>query len=143
MSGSGSSQPYVLDASALIAYLRQEPGHEIVTRRLTAARKGQEILWMHAVNLCEVYYDALRRSGKALAEQLLMDVGGLPIRVCRTIGRPLLRESGRLKAVGGISLADALAVGLANLKGGRLVTADHHELDAVEQRGDGRFCWIR
>ena len=95
------------------------------------------------LNLCEVYYDAYRQGGKRIADQLLRDVGKLPIRFVRTISRPLLQEAGRLKAAGRISLADAFAVALANLKGGRLITTDHHEFDPVEARGDGEFYWIR
>lgn len=134
---------YVMDASGLIAYLRQEPGHDLVQRRLESAQKQQEILWMHMVNLCEVYYDAYRRAGKGVADRLLKDVNKLPIHFVRAISRSLLQEVGRLKAAGRISLSDAFAVALANLKDGQVISADHHELDSVEARGDGRFYWIR
>ena len=133
---------YVMDAGGLITYLRREPGHHLVQIRLERAQQ-EETLWMHTVNLCEVYYDAYRRAGKGVADQLLKDVSGLPIRFVRTISRPLLREVGRLKAAGRISLADAFAVALANLNDGQVITADGHELDRVEARGDGSFYWIR
>ena len=68
---------------------------------------------------------------------------GYPFVLCAPSAVLILRETGRLKAAGRISLADAFAVALANLKGGWLITADHHELDPVEVRGDGRFYWIR
>jgi predicted nucleic acid-binding protein len=134
---------YVMDANALIAYLRGESGGDLVLERLEAAERGEEVIWMHALNLCEVYYDAYRSGGESVAGQLLEDVGELPLKFWRTMGRSLLLEAGRLKAAGGISLADAIAVGLANTKGAKLMTADHHELDLVEARGDGSFHWIR
>jgi len=134
---------YVLDANALIAYLRAEPGGDLVQRRLEAAERGEDTIWMHMVNLCEVYYDAHRRGGVAVANQLLEDVRQLPVQIWRTMSRRLLQEAGRLKAVGRISLADAVAVALANTKGAKLITSDHHELDPVEARGDGKFYWIR
>lgn len=58
----------VLDSSAVIAYLRGEPGKERVAAALlddtTSCR-------MHAVNLCEVFYDTLRASGESVADQVL------------------------------------------------------------------------
>jgi len=134
---------YVMDAGGLIAYLRKESGYDLVQTRLEMAQQGQEVIWMHVVNLCEVYYDVYRRGGKGMADQLLRDVYRLPIRFIQTISRSLLQEAGRLKANGGISLADAFAVALANLNNAKLITADHHELDIVETRGDGRFYWFR
>jgi PIN domain nuclease of toxin-antitoxin system len=47
----------VFDASALIAYLRGERGAGVVESLLTG--QGNE-LYVHALNLCEVYYDFLR-----------------------------------------------------------------------------------
>jgi uncharacterized protein with PIN domain len=43
----------VFDASALIAFLRDEPGAEVVESALSVPEK----CYAHALNLCEVYYD--------------------------------------------------------------------------------------
>ena len=98
---------YVMDAGGLIAYLRYELGHDLVKTRLENSYLQKEMLWMHTVNLCEVYYDAYRQAGKDIADQLLEDVGKLPIHFVQTINIPLLKEAGRLKAAGRISLADS------------------------------------
>ena len=47
---------YIVDASALIAYFKEEAGHEKF-RDLLADE--QNILAIHATNLCEVYYGYL------------------------------------------------------------------------------------
>ena len=46
--------PVVLDASAIIAFLRDEPGAQVVADHLRDERQRS---FAHALNLCEVYYD--------------------------------------------------------------------------------------
>jgi PIN domain nuclease of toxin-antitoxin system len=55
----------VLDASAVIAFLKGEPGAEVVEGYF---RPEMHSLYMHALNMCEVYYDFLRAAGEASAE---------------------------------------------------------------------------
>jgi predicted nucleic acid-binding protein len=52
-------------------------------------------------------------------------------------------EAGRLKATYKISIADAVVLAQASVSGGAVVTADHHELDVVEQNESIAFKWIR
>jgi len=54
----------VIDASALIAFLRDEPGADVVENVLSAPEK----CYAHALNLCEVYYDFFRASNQDAAE---------------------------------------------------------------------------
>ncbi|MCL2125584.1 MAG: PIN domain-containing protein [Oscillospiraceae bacterium] len=55
---------YVLDACALLALLRNEPGADIVADALNAAVNGDAEIIMNKVNLLEVYYDLYRALGK-------------------------------------------------------------------------------
>ena len=57
---------YVLDACALIAWLRDEAGADQVEALLLD--NGATVM-IHAVNLCEVYYDCLRSVGESRAEE--------------------------------------------------------------------------
>jgi len=52
-------------------------------------------------------------------------------------------EAGRLKATYGISLADAIALGLASSAGEPLITSDHHEFSAIEQNENIAIMWFR
>ena len=54
---------YVLDASAMLAYLRNEPGAEIVEDALTAPDSH---CFAHSINLCEVFYDFFRSAGETM-----------------------------------------------------------------------------
>ena len=62
---------YVLDASAIIAWLRAEPGADVVD---AAIRDLNSQCLAHAINLCEVYYDAHRNAGEAHADSIINDL---------------------------------------------------------------------
>jgi len=62
------SKSHVMDACALIAFLRDEPGADIVTNLLRDAEAGQATIYMNSLNLLEVYYDAYRVDGKQKAD---------------------------------------------------------------------------
>lgn len=55
---------YVLDACAMIAYLRKEPGSSVVLQALVDT---ESLCLAHALNLCEVFYDFHRRSDEGVA----------------------------------------------------------------------------
>ena len=129
---------YLFDSCALIALLQREPGAEVVAEILKDPRNRCLI---HAVNVCEVYYDLYRRSGEEDAsalEEILADMG---VELVETIPSSLWRTAGKLKAEWRrVSLADCLALALAILENGTVLTSDHHELDPIAQAA---ICPIR
>jgi predicted nucleic acid-binding protein len=46
----------VLDACALIAWLKNEPGEETIRSLLERAKNGKDSLYMNVINLLEVCY---------------------------------------------------------------------------------------
>jgi hypothetical protein len=42
-----------------------------------------------------------------------------------------------------VSLADSVALGLAQQHNAHLVSSDHHEFDPIDEDGKARFQWIR
>ena len=64
---------FVLDASAMIAYLRDEPGAGIVAEALL---DPESQCYAHALNLCEVFYDFHRASGQPEALRAISDWRG-------------------------------------------------------------------
>jgi len=63
----------VLDACAIIAYLRDEEGADVVESVLL----GDNACVAHAVNVCEVYYDCLRRDDTAQTDEFLEDLASI------------------------------------------------------------------
>jgi uncharacterized protein with PIN domain len=62
---------FVLDACAMIAWLRNEPGADVVDR---AIKDVNSSCFAHGINLCEVFYDALRRADEGTAQSVLADL---------------------------------------------------------------------
>lgn len=113
----------VLDSFALLAFLRNEPGVEVVKSYFTDALSGKVTLWMSSVNWAEVGYIVIRKRGLAgwrKAQALLKD---LPFRVLETTPEHTDQAS-QFKAAHKMSLADAYAAALAKTKKAELVTGD-------------------
>jgi len=135
---------YLLDACALIALLSDEPGGEKVDEIYSAVRRGDCSLLMHKLNLLEVYYGFWRDSGKPAADKMLMNVSASPILLVSTIADEVFGEAGRLKATyRRLSLADAIVLAEAHVRGAAVVTCDHHEFDPIAAREPIAFEWIR
>ena len=120
---------YVIDACAIIAFLRGEVGNVIVAGLLA---DPNNLCLIHAVNLCEVYYDAVRRTDAATARQDIAALlaGGLVLRT--DLDTTFWQSVGELKVhPGKLSLADCFALALAQQEKGTLVTSDHHEFDPI------------
>jgi PIN domain nuclease of toxin-antitoxin system len=130
----------VLDACAMIALLRREPGEDVVWARLS---DPVNTCFAHAINLCEVYYDFRRDAGKAAAEGAVSDLKALGVVERNDLDEAFWKEAGRLKARGKISLADCFAVTLTNRLAGSLLSSDHHELDAIAAAGTCPVIFIR
>lgn len=60
---------YVLDANAMIALLRKEPGGDVVVHHLA---EPDATAYAHAINLCEVYYAFHREESEAHAFHRLL-----------------------------------------------------------------------
>jgi predicted nucleic acid-binding protein len=132
---------YILDASAMIAYLRGESGEDIVSAILVDPTHA---CLVHALNLCEVYYDFYRANGETTARDAMHDVFGLGVQLRSDLSTDFWQMAGALKArLRRISLADCFAVTLAQEVGGTLLTSDHHEFDSVAAQGVCSFAFIR
>jgi PIN domain nuclease of toxin-antitoxin system len=128
---------FVLDASALIAYLRGEPGAEIVESLLLADLNSMA----HAVNLCEVYYDFFRAKDEEAARSAIRDLESIGLLSRGDMDAVFWQNAGKHKAeIHRVSLADCFCIALTQRVRAELITADHHEFDRVAQSG---ICPIR
>lgn len=130
-----------MDANALLASTRAEPGGH-VAEGLPADPNADCIV--HSVNLCEVFYDGLRRSDLPTAQQAIADLFALGLTERPDMDMAFWQSVGQLKVnPGRISLADCFALALAIRTGGTLVTSDHHEFDAIVPLGLCPILFIR
>src|ERR1041385_6997936 len=131
----------VLDACAMIALLRGEPGEEVVWRYVSG---GGVSSLAHTINLCEVYYDFWRIGGQAAADSALNDLKALGVIERNDLDSPFWQEVGMHNAtLKRISLADCFALTLTRRVGGTLLTSDHHEFDPIAALGLCQITFIR
>ena len=134
---------YILDACALIAAIKKEDGALIVAELYEEAIMGKADIVVNKVNLLEVYYGFRREHGKDYADIILESVINSMVEIS-DISIEVLIEAGRIKSeYRRISLADSIVIAEASSRSGLLVTADHHEMEALEKAGIVNFLWIR
>lgn len=117
---------YVFDTEAIIAFLYNEPGHETVADLLEEVFDGDVDGWVTETNASEVYYLVARFEGvddtptDTSLREADRDIRALDRQGLQIISADW-RRAGEIKADGGISLADAYAVGLAHEREATLV----------------------
>jgi predicted nucleic acid-binding protein len=132
---------FVLDACAMIAWLRNEPGADVVD---LAVRDVNSQCIAHAINLCEVYYDAVRNTDEEHGKVVITDLRAVGVIERNDFEQAFWQEAGKLKAIHRkVSLADCCAIALTNRVGGTLLTSDHHELDVIATTGVCSITFIR
>ena len=122
----------VLDSSALIAFLKDEKGADVVESVLSDTSADCSV---HAINLCEVYYDLAREYGDKRALQGINALMAFDLGLHEDMDLDFWRQAGNYKAkLVRVSLADCFCLALAHRKNGEIITADHEFYRAVERR---------
>lgn len=130
-------QKIVFDAYAILALLENEPGARLVSEFLS----DQETkIFLSVINLGEVYYIILRRNGEAAAEEVLQSI--LMEESIAIVEAPWSRvkETAKIKSLGGLSYADAFALSLAKEIDAPLVTADP-EIKVLAKKTGVEIIW--
>jgi predicted nucleic acid-binding protein len=130
---------HIVDASALIAYFKGEVGHERFANLLLDERNN---LAIHAVNLCEVYYNYLRSDGFIKANEA-WDRASTLVGILPTISEGYLKRVARWKVDRALGLGDSFAAASAEEHAAILLTADHADFDPIQQAGLLQIEFIR
>ncbi len=130
----------ILDACAMLAFLNDEEGADVVEARLS---DDEIVCYAHSINICEVFYDSIRVKDEVYAEKLLGDLIAAGIIIRNDFDTAFWKEVARLKAFHRASLADFCGVVLAKRLGGSFLTADHHEFDKIAQHNVCAVEFIR
>jgi len=121
---------YVLDTSAVLTLLLAEPGYETVVEVLDSSSERDEPILLPFMTLMEMQYRLLRSLPEREALQAMHFVEAWPAEVAES--DPAWRSTAaRIKAKGGLSLADAWIAALALQRDAVLVHKDP-EFDKVE-----------
>jgi len=134
---------YVLDACAVIAFIHDEEGAEIIEKVLLGAVKKENKVIINKINLLEIYYNFLREYDSETLKEAYRRIISLPMEINDLLNDDLFYEAARLKATYRISLAYSIALAEASVRKAELLTSDHHEFDIVEANEKIRFRWFR
>lgn len=131
----------ILDACAVIAFLRDEPGGELVENYFI---NETYTCFIHAINLCEVYYDVIRNSSQQKADEMLNNLRATGLIFRDDIEQSFWKLAAQYKAnIRRLSLADCFALALTKRLNGTLVTSDHKEFDPIVLLGICPINFIR
>jgi predicted nucleic acid-binding protein len=123
---------YVLDTSALLAYIEDEEGSDVLESLLEQAERQEAILLSSFITFTEVFYITLREQGEEVARERLELLNQLPL--IRIESSPAIGlAAGSLKAIYQVSLADCWVAALAELYEAKLVHKDP-EFEVLAER---------
>ena len=114
---------YVLDTSALLAYIENEDGVADIERVLIEALDDQHTLYVSVVSCIEVFYVSLQEQGPAVASERLQLLQDLPL-VREPLHDDVVALIGEIKASHAMSFADCCIAGLARQKQAILMHKD-------------------
>ncbi len=116
-------QDMVFDTSILLLFFYKEEKYKKILRLLESASEGKIHIWTSEISLMEVHYKFIRILGEEVADNNLLSITELPLTFI-PIDRNLLKIAAHFKALGGISLADAIIAATAKAKDLPLLTKD-------------------
>ncbi|MBX6377926.1 MAG: PIN domain-containing protein [Clostridia bacterium] len=131
------AERFVLDAYAVLVLLDDAPGAEDMAAILSDEESEVHI---GAINVGEIEYIVHRRAGAERARAVEEAIYDHPRLRVAEVTRERVREAAGMKAVGGLSFADAFAAALALEFDAYLVTGDP-EFRRLQARGL-RLRWL-
>jgi predicted nucleic acid-binding protein len=121
---------YVLDTSALLAYIENEDGVAEVQSLFDQSLDEKIELFVSVVSSIEVLYISRQEQGEEVAQERLKLIEDLPI-IQEPVDERLIKIIAEIKATRAISFADCCIAGLAKFKQAALTHKDP-EYEKVE-----------
>ena len=114
---------YVFDSYALMTFFEDEPGAGHVQKLLQQAEQSRISILMSIVNWGEVYYSLARSKGLAKANEAMLLIEQLPVRLV-DVDKELMLQVALLKAKYAVALGDCFAAALGITHKCPVVTGD-------------------
>lgn len=113
----------LLDSSAVLAWIQDEKGAQIIEDLLYQAQEHKEKVILNIISLGEIYYRCARVQDLSFAKDIFEKIKLLPIRIY-PCPNDLVLEASEIKAEYPIPYADAFAVATALRENARIITGD-------------------
>lgn len=128
----------ILDSYAVVAFLEDEPGADVVRNLILKAEDGKVKLAMSVVNLGEVWYAIARATSSETADRYIQEIQGLAIEIIDA-DWALTHQAAAYKVNGKISYADCFAAALAKKRRGEVVI-DDRKFEVLEN--EIKILWV-
>lgn len=115
----------VYDASALLAYLNDEPGADFVAQSLLDETVTH---YVHTINLLEVFYRFARRDDILVARNAIADLRTTNLQERDDLDTAFWEDAATLKADHVVALGDCCGLALARRLGAEFITADRGDM---------------
>lgn len=114
----------LFDSYALLAYLNEEAGYEMVKDLLNRAQDSGSLILMNEINIGETYYILFRERGPEKSDYFLETIlSSLPIVMVANDFQHVI-EAARIKAEYPLSFADCFTVATAYREKASVITGD-------------------
>lgn len=135
----------VLDSSAMLALLHAEAGGDLIQDLLDDADVP---IYAHAINMAEVFYDALAATDANNARRIIQDLTQAGVMVRSDLDTAFWQDVATIIATQRgsghrLALGDACGVALARREGADFYTTDRGELSPVAAAGLCNVIFIR
>ncbi|MGA1875393.1 MAG: PIN domain-containing protein [bacterium] len=129
---------YLFDSFALLCWLQEEKGAEVVNRFVLDAQELKVKLLVNIIHLGEVYYRIAKVSNLQTAHDIVERIKLLPVKIV-SASDSLVMRAAEMKAQYSIAYADALALATALEYQAAIITGDP-EFPSVEDKVE--IMWI-
>lgn len=118
-----NGETYILDTSAILTFIEDEDGSDVVNELLIKAEKGKLRIWLAFVSITEVFYITLQERDETEALRRIGLIQSLAVQV-KESNEDINLKAGHFKAHNRISLADAYIAAVCVLNNWILVHKD-------------------
>jgi uncharacterized protein len=121
----------------MVAWIRHEPAAPLVRQFILDAESIRIKLLMSWINVAETFYIIAKRNDLKIAEEFLIRLPSLPIRVVLPDEDGIMGAA-RVKATHPVALGDAFAIALAQAEQASVITGD----DEIRDCGVVPVDWV-
>lgn len=114
---------YVFDSYAILAFLEDEPGADMVEKALREVMRGKAEGFLCVINWGEVYYTTMREQGEKVAEEIAALLEHYPLLLVEA-DQPLTKTAAKFKGKYKLAYADCFAAALAQQHKATVLTGD-------------------
>jgi len=132
----------LLDASALLAFLKKEKGWENIEKLLSSSQKNGTSVFIHALNFVELIYKCEQIFGPKKTHQIIADLQSPFLGIINYLDTDLTLFVAHLKANYHLSLAEAVGLAHTKIMNATFWTADN-ALEDIAKKEKISFQSIR